>query len=361
VNAVRNQLFPALAVFAVVLFGLLAVWFIRNTPDATLLEPPPGETVLAPVERVVFLVPEGGGADAVGDRLAELGIIRSGHQFKFLASLVGLERSLAAGQYRLPSSASVLLAVDALTVKDDVPVLRVTFPEGIRIEEMAIRAEAAGFGSQADFLAAVARATIPPEIAATLPEGQGLQGYLFPDTYIMPVGSPIEELVDYMLETFLRRVTPAMRAGFAAQGLTLHQAVTLASIVEREAVLDEERGLIAGVFYNRIREGDLLGADPTVQFALALDPQNVERFGWWKRELTAADLRTQSPYNTRLVPGIPPGPIANPGLASLQAVAFPEVTKMYYFVADAKKGDGSHVFAETLEEHEANIIRVGTP
>lgn len=360
-NSVRTQLSPALAVFAVVLFGLLAAWFIRNTPGAVLREPPPGEPVRMSAERVVFLVPEGGGADAVGDRLAELGIIRSGHQFKFLASLVGLERSLAAGQYRLPANASVLLAVDALTVKEDVPVLRVTFPEGTRIEEMAARAEAAGFGSHLDFLDAVARVTIPPEIAAAIPEGQGLQGYLFPDTYIMPVGSPVEELIEYMLDTFLRRVTPAMRAAFAAQGLTLHQAVTLASIVEREAVLDEERALIAGVFYNRIRNGDLLGADPTVQFALALDPQNVERYGWWKRELTAADLRVQSPYNTRLVPGIPPGPIANPGLASLEAVAFPATTKFYYFVADARKGDGSHVFAETLEEHEANIIRVGRP
>jgi UPF0755 protein len=361
VNNIRSQLFPALAVFVAVLFGLLAAWFIRSTPGATLAEPPPGRPVVAPADRVVFLVPEGGGADAVGDRLEALGIIRSGHQFKFLASLVGLERSLAAGQYRLPSSASVLLAVDALTVKDDVPVLRVTFPEGTRIEEMALRAEAAGFGSQSAFLDAVARATVPPEIAATLPAGQGLQGYLFPDTYIMPAGSPIEDLIDYMLETFLRRVTPAIRAGFAAQGLTLHEAVTLASIVEREAVLDEERALIAGVFYNRIRAGDLLGADPTVQFALALDPRNVQQYGWWKRELTQADLRVESPYNTRLVPGIPPGPIANPGLASLEAVAFPQATKMYYFVANAKKGDGSHVFAETLAEHEANIIAVGSP
>jgi len=137
--------------------------------------------------------------------------------------------------------------------------------------------------------------------------------------------------------------------------------VTLASIVEKEAVVAEERPRIAGVFLNRVAAGDALGADPTVQFALAADPASVAKFGWWKLELTAVDLEIVSPYNTRKVAGIPPGPIANPGLASLEAVANPEETDFYYFVADAKKGDGSHRFAVTLDEHLQNQALYGSP
>jgi UPF0755 protein len=137
-----------------------------------------------------------------------------------------------------------------------------------------------------------------------------------------------------------------------ANGLTLHEAVTLASIVEREAVQPDERPLIAGVFLNRLRLGMPLGADPTVQYALADDPQSVERFGFWKQGLTLEDLEVESPYNTYVNGGLPPGPIANPGLDSLEAVAYPAETSYLYFVA---REDGSHVFAETLEEHLRNV------
>ncbi|MCC6382627.1 MAG: endolytic transglycosylase MltG, partial [Dehalococcoidia bacterium] len=188
-----------------------------------------------------------------------------------------------------------------------------------------------------------------------------LQGYLFPDTYIMPVGSSPAQLVDRMLKTFALRFSPDLVAAAAAQGLTPHQALTLASIVEREAVLSSERARIAGVFMNRLAAGDTLGADPTVQFAVALDPNSVARFGYWKLELTLEDLQVDSPYNTRLKPGLPPGPITNPGLDSIKAAVNPEKTDFYYFVADAKKGDGSHVFARTIEEHNHNIATAGTP
>jgi UPF0755 protein len=248
--------------------------------------------------------------------------------------------------------------VNLLTVKESLPTVRVTFPEGTRVEEMAEVAEEAGFGPAEGFLAAVDAAALPAGLAAALPEGAGLQGYLFPDTYILPLGSTAADLVALMIETLDRRFSADLRAALANRGLNTHQALTLASIVEREAVLAEERPLIAAVFLNRLANGDLLGADPTVQFAVALDPANVARYGWWKKELTLADLALQSPYNTRALPGIPPGPIANAGLASLEAVARPAESDFYYFVADAKKGDGSHVFAVTFEEHEANIARV---
>ncbi|HWQ28370.1 MAG TPA: endolytic transglycosylase MltG, partial [Dehalococcoidia bacterium] len=136
--------------------------------------------------------------------------------------------------------------------------------------------------------------------------------------------------------------------------LTPWQVVTLASIVEREARVPEERPLIASVFLNRLRLGIPLQADPTVQYALANDPANVEAFGYWKSELTVDDLRLDSPYNTYVYVGLPPGPICNPGLDAIRAVLRPAQTNYLFFVA---KPDGSHAFAETLEEHERNVAQ----
>jgi UPF0755 protein len=155
-----------------------------------------------------------------------------------------------------------------------------------------------------------------------------------------------------MLAAFDEQVTPELRQAAQASGLTLHEAVTLASVVEREALKADERPLIAGVFFNRLRLGMPLDADPTVQYALANDPGNVERFGFWKQGLTLEDLAVDSPYNTYVNGELPPGPICNPGLASLEAVAHPAQTGYLYFVA---REDGSHVFAETFEEHQRNV------
>lgn len=347
----------ALGVFAV---ALLAAWLVSRTPsDATdglvIHDTPPGPSG----EAIPYTLPKGRTASQIADDLEALGVLRSARQFRVLVGLMGLESKLSAGEYQLPRNASTSTIVNLLTVKKSVPTLRVTFPEGLRTEEMAILAETAGFGRSVDFLAAVRTAVLPPDFAADLPPGHDRQGYLFPDTYILPVGATAADLVRLMVETLDRRFSTELRIAARTRGLTLHEALTLASIVEREAVLEEERPLIAGVFYNRIAAGDALGADPTVQFAVAANPASVQSFGWWKTELTAQDLELDSPYNTRKFAGLPPGPIANPGLASIEAVARPAQTRMYYFVADAKKGDGSHVFAETLEQHLANIQRVG--
>ena len=344
-----------------VVAALMGSYLIAQTPSAVV-----GDRVdlgaspaAASNDRVAYTLAEGRSATDVGKDLERLGIIRSAKQFQVLISLMGLEEKLSAGDYTLFKGTSTASAINALTVKDAVPTIRVTFPEGIRVEEMAVIAEKAGFGTYGQFLEAVAAAQLPPDLAGAVPAGQGLQGYLFPDTYILPRGSTAADLVQLMLATFDRRFTPELRAAAAAHGLNTHQAITLAAVVEREAVLAQERPLIAGVFYNRLAEGDRLGADPTVQFAAALSQASVNKFGWWKKELTIDDLENPSKYNTRLFPGLPPGPITNPGLASIEAVANPATTKMYYFVADAKKADGSHVFAETFAEHERNIARVG--
>lgn len=368
-NDDRSPVLPvALCVGVAVFAFLLAAWFVARTPEALLsgeIVPPPREAPQPGGERVKYTLPEGASAGDVGMELERLGVIRSGRQFRLLLSLMGLQGQLSAGDYQFPKASATLAVIDELVVKESGPVIRVTFPEGIRVEEMAERAEQAGFGTKEQFLRAVEVAQLPADLAASLPPadqvaGYRLQGYLFPDTYILPRGATAQELVDLMIRTFAERVTPAMRSAALVRGLNTHQLVTLASIVEREAVLESERPVIAGVFLNRLAAGDLLGADPTTQFSVALDPQSVARFGWWKRELTLEDLALPSPYNTRVNPGLPPGPITNPGLASLQAVAEAPPTDFYYFVASAR-GDGSHVFAVTLAEHERNVANNGAP
>jgi UPF0755 protein len=351
---------PTAAAVVVALAVIVASYVVARTPGDVI-----GDEIVTPAtatagtEQVDFTLKEGRSAADIGNDLEALGVIRSGQQFELLVSLMGLQDRLSAGEYVLVKGSSIPSVIDAITVKDRVPTLRVTFPEGLRIEEMAALAEKAGFGTSKEFLDAAAQAELPPDLAATVPPGQGLQGYLFPDTYIMPVGSTPAQLVALMIETFDKRFSPALRTAAASHGLNAHQAITLASIVEREAVIEEERPLIAGVFYNRLDNGDMLGADPTVQFAAAQDPASVAKNGWWKKQLTIDDLENPSPYNTRIHPGLPPGPITNPGLASIEAVANPATTKMYYFVADTIKGDGSHVFAQTIEEHLRNVRRMG--
>ncbi len=346
---------------------LVASYFIARTPGDIL-----GGQIIKPAStsttrtEVSYKLAAGRSASEVGKDLEKLGVIRSGRQFELLVSLMGVQDRLSAGDYTLKAGSATVDVVNAITVKESGPVLKVTFPEGIRIEEMAIIAEKAGFGSRQEFLDAVAQAKVPESLAAILPPegtvpGLRLQGLLFPDTYILPKGTPPVKLVELMLATFAEKFSPELQAAAQAHGVTPYQAITLASIVEREAAIASERPLIAGVFYNRLEAKDLLGADPTVQYAVSLEPGSVDKFGYWKKELTLEDLASPSPYNTRKVAGLPPGPITNPGLASLEAAANPAVTRDYYFVADAKKGDGSHVFAETEAQHDQNIAAVGSP
>ena len=181
----------------------------------------------------------------------------------------------------------------------------------------------------------------------------GHEGYLFPDTYIVPLGSTAAELIALMVETMHLRFSADMREAAAERGLTPHEVLILASIIEREVAVPEERPVVAGVFLNRLAAFDRLGADATVQYAIAEDPASVEAYGWWKAgdEITLADLDHPSPYNTRRYAGLPPGPIAGPGLASIEAVAYAEDTDFYYYVVDTRTDDGSHCFAVSLAEH----------
>ena len=190
--------------------------------------------------------------------------------------------------------------------------------------------------------------------SSDLPASRSLLGYLLPASYPLQCQASASEMVAAMLDAFTQQVTPEVIAAARSRGLSLDDTVILASVVEREAVIRAEQPVIASVFLNRLKAGLPLQADPTVQFAIANAKPPSGTGGWWKTDLTVADLRVDSPYNTYRNPGLPPGPIANPGIDAIKAVANAATTDYLYFVA---KGDGSHAFARTLDEHNANVAR----
>lgn len=334
--------------FAAALAGLFW-WSLPAT------ERPAARTLLAMLDRpsietdapAAFEVREGESAASIGRRLEEAGLLRSAWLFRAWATTLGVDARLEAGQYEIPGG----LTAKELVARFDraqAPYLRVTLVEGWRMEEIAEELERQGIVSKEAFLAAAREGgSLFPDKPASL------EGYLFPDTYFFPL-TPVEpaEVVSRLVATFFDRFTQELRLEAAAKDMSVHDVVTLASIVEREARMPEERPRIAGVLLNRLDAGMRLEADPTVQYALAADPEQVAAFGYWKTELTLGDLETDSLYNTYRAPALPPGPIANPGLDALLAVVHPQQTADLFFAA---RPDGSHAFAATLEEHLRNI------
>ena len=192
--------------------------------------------------------------------------------------------------------------------------------------------------------------SVAPEAFISAARAAAFEGMLFPGTHQLPRDTGIDDLLHVLTQAFEQTVTEEMRDGYAQQGLNLQQATTLASIIEREAVVADEMPLIASVFLNRLAIGMNLDADPTVQYAVGF---NSAQNTWWTNPLSLADLQFDSPYNTYRYPGLPPGPIANPGINALRAVAFPAQTPYYYFRATCD-GSGRHFFAETFDEHVNN-------
>jgi len=298
---------------------------------------------------VTFVVESGETPANIAKRLQKAGLISDSGLFVRLVSYMGVGNKIQAGIYQLRATMTmpeVAVALQHGRQKE----ITVTIPEGLRTEEIAALLAEKGLVDANAFIGRVrsGKATYPA--LADRPSGTTLEGYLFPDTYRVAAGNTdAQSMIDLLTGTFDQRFDADMRKQAAARGLSVFQTVILASIVEREAVVAQERPLIAGVFLNRLKDGTVLNADPTVQYALGYQAsENV----WWKRPLLFDDLKINSPYNTYINPGLPPGPICNPGLASLQAVLSAPETDYYYFVA---RGDGTHVFARTLEEHRANV------
>jgi UPF0755 protein len=286
-------------------------------------------------------VPAGAGPTTIGQRLVAAGVVRDELTFRGAVWLSGHARDLKAGEYQFAEPMTALEVIDKIA-RGDVYRRRITFREGLTIPEMAAVFEQSGFGTAAAFTQAASDATLISELD---PAARNLEGYLFPETYSLPRETPASVLIEQMVGLFHKALTPAIREGITAQGLSIREAVTVASLVEKETAVAGERPLVAAVYLNRKRIGMPMQADPTVIYALQLA-------GRYDGNIRRADLQFDSPYNTYRYPGLPPGPIASPGRAALEAVAQPADADYLYFVS---RNDGSHVFSRTLAEHNRNV------
>lgn len=328
----RRFLQPLLtiAVFAVLL-AIGAGWFFWRA----LREPYKGFP--EPAKRVE--VARGQRTASILRELKREGVLRDEWIPLAYMKLLRSRDSLKAGVYRFDRPLAPVDVVEKL-VRGDVVLRNITVREGLDRFAIARLFIDEGFGSSESWEAAASNTDLIRDLA---PDAASLEGYLFPDTYKFDPGTEPAEIVRTMVENFRKQW--ASEIAFITTGLTPHQTVTLASIVETEAQLARERTIVASVYVNRIRRRMLLGADPTVIYALKLA-------GRWDGNIRKGDLRLDSPYNTYRTPGLPPGPIANPGLASLRAAAAPATSPYLYFVA---RNDGSHVFATSIAEHNRNV------
>ena len=329
----------AIAIFLVA--GVLGTTYLGFTMLQSGLEPVDagqGQTVF-------FEVVPGSTTWDVAHQLDAQDLIKNPTLFIVLGRLLDLEGDLQAGWYQISSSASPLEIMRQLA-RGEMAHRTFTIPEGLTAVQTKERLVAAGLGDPTTFSELFED---PARVSDWLPadfesEKSPLEGYLHPDTYQVPMDADEATILDVMITNFADFWDPARLDRARKRGLTVHQAVTLASIVERETVRPNERPMVAGVFFNRLKAEMKLEACATVRFALA-KPEGA---------LTEVDLLVDDLYNTYRHPGLPPGPIASPGSASLEAVLHPASVPYYYFVA---RGDGSHAFAVTYQEHLANIAK----
>jgi UPF0755 protein len=292
-------------------------------------------------EEVFVEIPPGSGVIAIGERLAAAGVVAHPFIFRVAARLSGVERNLQAGEYRFAESATPAEIIARLA-KGDVYTRAVTFREGLTIWDMADVFAAAGLGTAEEFLR---EARDPARIQSVDPDARSLEGYLFPDTYQLPRAAGAKGTVDAMVAGFLRAYDTELRAAATARGMSAREVVTIASLVEKETAAAHERTIVSAVYQNRLKIGMGLQCDPTVIYALRLADR-------WTGNLTRENMRIDSPYNTYRYAGLPPGPIASPGRASIEAAIRPSSDKYLYFVS---RNDGTHVFATTLAEHNRNV------
>ena len=286
-------------------------------------------------------IPSGTGAAEIRRRLVESGVVSDELAFRAALMWTGQSRALKAGEYRFDRPMSVLDVVEKLA-RGDVYGHPITFPEGLTIREMAEIVESHGFGKADEFIKAARDGSLVNDLD---PAAKDLEGYLFPETYTLARGTPVATLVSLMVERFRDTYTTleAKRSGQA--DLSTRQIVTLASLVEKETGKAEERPLVAAVYRNRLDKNMAMQADPTVVYALV-------QAGTYDGNIRKRDLSFDSPYNTYKYAGLPPGPIASPGRAALEAALAPADVDYLYFVS---RNDGSHAFAETLAKHNANV------
>jgi UPF0755 protein len=326
-----RRAFWTLVILAILGAGawLAAAWYLPYQGFAA----PPG---------VYVDIPHGSSRRTIGRLLADQGVIRSRLAFEILARFRD-PRPLEAGEYYFDHAETQHEVFDAIA-SGRVFVIPLVVPEGYNMFDIADLAQKEGLVTRDEFLTAAADPTPIADLAPTAPN---LEGFLFPATYEFPRHVTATEMVQTMVKKFREEWATLPQAQSSATPVPVERVVTLASLVERETPLDAERPLVAGVFTNRLAMHMPLACDPTVAYALALAGRSTG-------PLTDADLHFKSPYNTYQVVGLPPGPIANPGEASLRAALDPPPTDYLYFVANTQ---GGHFFSKTLAEHNRNVAR----
>lgn len=326
----------SLGEFGAWIFGLIAVTAVVVGFVSSHAVLPVENSKLA-ASAVVHISPGSTSAD-IARLLENENMIRDSRAFTVLSRVLRLDDRLQAGDYLFSPGMNVLQIVRHLE-SGNVVTARVTIPEGVNLRQIASLLAARGLVDPERFLRLARDERLiygdNPPIPKPTPS---LEGYLFPDTYVFVQGQSEEDIIKRMVNRFIEVALPVLAAGPAGSKYSVHELVTLASIIEKEAMLDRERPIISGVFHNRLRIGMPLQSDPTVQYIMD-EP---------RPKLYYSDLAIDSPYNTYKYPGLPPGPISSPGKASLAAVANPADVKYLYFVA---RGDGTHVFSRTFAEH----------
>ena len=285
---------------------------------------------------IIFPIEQGDTLPQILTGLSHLDLVHHPYAFRAYLIYTGIDRQIQPGDYLFSTSMSELEIANGLgnptLLKTIVSILA-----GWRVEEIAATFPDLGL-------------TISPDEFINTIKTHQREGFLYPGSYTVERDIPAETLMELLYQGFILNISPDFEQNINEQGFSMQEAVILASIIEREAILEEEMPQIASVFINRLKNDMYLAADPTVQYALGyIDEQNT----WWKNPLYLDDLETTSPYNTYENPGLPPGPISNPGIAALQAVASPANTPFLYFRA-ACDGSGQHLFAESFEQHLGN-------
>jgi UPF0755 protein len=299
-----------------------------------------GDALFQPIQTasadILFTIEQGDSLDTMIGKLSQLGLIKHNQAFRAYLIYSGIDTRIQPGDYQFSSSISEVELANQFSTPNASQANLIVLA-GWRVEEIGEALNQAGI-------------ELAKEQLIDLVHTNKKEGYLFPGSYLVSRDIQAQDLMDILYDDFVSNITSDLETQIINQGLSLHQAVILASIIEREAILEAEMPQIASVFLNRFKADMNLAADPTVQYALGY---NTSQETWWTNPLSADDLEILSPYNTYKNAGLPPGPICNPSFSALQAVAMPANTDFYFFRA-ACDGSGSHQFAETYQEHLQN-------
>ena len=362
-----------LALMGLCLGGIGVLILIEWLPATTVKEIGPAANGMDPIQRIYysvrlmtqkdillkpvdsmgsprpFQIVEGESVNLISLHLEQAGLIRDAGLFRMFLVYSGMDTELQSGDFSLSPAASAIQIAQTLR---DVNAREVTFRilAGWRVEEVAVGLAVSGLNIKPDDFIRMAGQLGPGILPESLPDLRRMEGFLFPDTYRFQRTATAADVLTAASRQFDDQVNNDLRLAFQRQGLDLLQAVTLASMVQREAMVSEEQPIIASVFYNRLNKGMKLESDPTVQYSLGY---NSAQKTWWTNPLSLNDLKFDSSYNTYSRVGLPPGPIASPGLSAMRAVAYPAETPYFYFRARCD-GSGQHYFSVTFDEHLQN-------